>query len=102
MYVYYSIGARLDEISFTVTDELNISFVLNCSSQSGPVNKMLWLHNDESIQNSNPFPILADAQIGLYYNTLTIYGRLTGKYACEITNEFNVTIMVKKYEVDGK
>ena len=89
-------------ISFTVTNEVNISFVLECISQGGPVNEMLWLHDDQHVQNSNRFPILSNAGIGQYYSTLAIYGQQTGKYSCEITNESNGTIMVKEYEVEGK
>ena len=80
----------------------DVSFDLNCTSQGGTVNQMLWLRNGEPIQNSSQFPILADAAIGLYYNTLTVHGRLNGIYTCEITNELDNNIMVKEYNVESK
>lgn len=97
----YVIGARLNNILFTVIDEVNISFVLTCTSRGGPVNKMLWLRDDKEVQNSNHFPILSDAGAGLYYSTLAINGTQIGEYSCKITNETNGTIMVEEYEVKG-
>jgi hypothetical protein len=100
----YALGARLNDISFTVTDEVNVNFVLNCTSQGGPVNQMLWQYDSQQspIQNSNPFPLLADESMGLYFSILTVYGRINGTYRCSITNEFNDTHMEKEYTVDGK
>lgn len=100
-YVYHLIGAHLNDITFTVTDEVNVSFDLNCTSQGGPVNQMLWLHDDREVQNSSHFPILLDAGAGVYYSILAIDGPLLGKYSCMITNETNGTIGVKDYEVTG-
>ena len=82
-------------------DELDVRFSLSCSSGGGPVNKMLWLHDDQEIQNSSCFPILLNAELGMYSSTLVIDGALTGKYICKITNESNRTIMTKAYEVKG-
>ena len=100
------IGARLNDISFTVTDKVNVSFVLNCTSQGGPVNEMLWHHiynsQQSTIQNSNQFPLLADETTGLYFSTLTVYGRIKGTYRCSTTNELNEIHMKKEYTVDGK
>ena len=87
-----------------MTDEVNVSFVLNCTSQGGPVNQMLWHHNSQQspIQNSSQFPLLADERMGLYFNTLTVYGRINGTYKCSITNEFNDIHMGEEFTVDGK
>ena len=85
-----------------MTDEVNVSFDLNCTSQGGPINQMLWQRDDQPIQNSNRFPLLADESMGLYYNTLTVHGRKKGEYRCNITNEFNDTLVAKEYTVDGK
>ena len=94
-------GAYLN-ISFNVTDEVNVSFVLNCISEGGPINEMLWQRDDRGlIQNSNRFPLLADGRMGLYLSTLIVYGRMSGNYICCITNEFNDTLMKKEYRIDG-
>ena len=99
--MHCSIGASLNNISFTVTNEVNISFVLNCTSQGGPVNEMFWLHDNQPIKNSNHFPILTDGRMGVYFNTSNVYGQMIGRYSCKITNEFNDTLMEKEYRVDG-
>ena len=62
---------------------------------------MLWLHDDQPIQNSNRFPVLADGMMGEYFNTLTVHGQMIGRYSCKIINEFNDTLMEKEYRVDG-
>ena len=101
--MYYSIEAHLIDILFTVTDDImNISFDLSCISQGGPVNEMLWLYNDEPINNSNRFPTLADAKIGWYYNSFSVHGRLTGNYTCRITDEMSKTIGYTSHIVKGK
>ena len=82
-------------------DQLDVRFSLSCSSSGGPINKMLWLRDDQEIQNSSCFPTLLDAELGLYSSTLIIDGALTGKYICKITNESNGTIMIEEYEVKG-
>ena len=87
-----------------MTDEVNVSFVLNCTSRGGPVNQMLWHNNSQQnpIQSSNRFPRLANETTGLYFSTLTVYGRTKGTYRCSITNESNDIHMSKEFTVDGK
>lgn len=91
------------DISFIVTEEVvNVSFDLNCTSQGGPVKGMLWLHENEPINHTNHFPTLADAKIGLYYNFLSVHGRMTGTYTCRITDEMNNMINDTSQNVQGK
>ena len=68
---------------------MSISFVLNCISMGGPVNQMMWLLDGAPVPNSSLYPILADAEEGLYYNTLSVYGRKVGNYSCIVTDGLN-------------
>ena len=104
MAILHFLGARLNDILFDVFSStfVNISFNLNCSSEGGPVNQMLWLHNDEPVEYSSHFPTLANAETGLYYNYLSVHGRMTGRFTCRITNELNMTIESMNHEVKGK
>ena len=66
---------------------------------------MLWLVDGTVINDSTPFPILADAEEGLYYSTLHRRGRLVGNYSCviELTDENNVkSNMTQSFYVQGK
>ena len=84
-------------------DVVNISFGLNCTSQGGPVNKMLWLYENEIIINhTNHFPTLADAKKGLYHNSLYVHGRQIGTYTCRIPDEMNRIISYTEYTVVRK
>ena len=78
------------------------SFLLNCTSIGGPVNQMQWSHNNIPIQNSNPYPVLANAGMGLYYNTLLVNERMIGQYQCRITDEHGMKIDEETREVKGK
>jgi hypothetical protein len=86
-----------------VTDDVvNISFDLNCTSQGGPVNEMLWLYQDEPVYHANHFPTLENAKIGLYYNSISVQRRQTGLYTCRITDAMNETINRTRHDVKGK
>ena len=94
-------GAHIiSPITFNLIDDVIINFVLNCTSMGGPVNQMVWLLNDTSVPNSSPYPILADAEEGLYYNTLHVHGRMNGIYCCKITDP--LTVMMANYTVESK
>lgn len=66
-----------------------------------PVNQMQWLHNNSSLQNSNPYPVLANAEIGLYYSTLLVNEQIMGLYQCRITDELGMKTNETSYEVKG-
>ena len=95
----------MNPVSFSLTDDLNINFDLNCTSEGGPISKMQWLVNGTVIDGSTPFPILVDAVKGVYYSTLHRHGRLVGNYSCVILffNENNVSLnMSRSDNVQGK
>ena len=90
------------DISFNLTNEVNISFVLNCTSKGGPVSQMLWFLNEAPLSNVSHFPTLVNAGKGIYYSTISIAGRVTGNYGCKITDEYNVTVANKSYKIESK
>ena len=51
--------------------------------------------------NYNTFPVLANEQTGLYYSTLQIEGRRTGRYTCKISNETDENINMTSFQVEG-
>ena len=77
------------------------SFLLNCTSKGGPVNQMQWLYNNNLINNSNPYPVLANAEMGQYNSMLLVSERITGHYQCRIIDEYGMTIKEEIREVKG-
>ena len=73
-------------LTYTLIDDINITFVLNCTSVGIPVSRMEWMVNG-STEDSNPFPILADAVTGWYYSSL--YRETEGRYSCIVTDGLN-------------
>ena len=69
---------------YTLIDDINITFDLNCTSVGIPVSQMKWMANGSLIRDSNPFPVLADAVEGYYFSTLS--RKTEGNYSCVITN----------------
>ena len=71
-------------LTYNLINDVNITFVLNCTSVGIPVSWMEWLVNGSSIEDSNPFPFLADAVEGHYFSTLS--RETEGNYSCVVTN----------------
>lgn len=67
----------------------------------GPVNQVQWSHNNVLVQNSNPYPVLLNAEKALYYNTLLVNERMTGKYQCRIIDENSMELGAENQEVKG-
>ena len=87
-------------ISFDLIDDLNISFILTCTSMGGPISQMLWQHNGNVVPSSSPFPVLVDAENGLYYSTLHIDTRIAGVYSCMIMDGLNFSL-IENHTVQG-
>ena len=71
-------------LTYNLIDDVIITFVLNCTSVGIPVSQMKWLVNGSSIEDSDPFPILADAVEGYYFSILS--RETEGDYSCVVTN----------------
>ena len=76
----------------TVTSELNadpLTFNVTCTSVGGPVTSVAWTVNGSPVPSENN-PITTwtvdDTETGAYILTLSVTGRLTGIYRCEVTS----------------
>ena len=68
----------------------------------GPVNQMMWLLDGTLVPYSSRYPILADAEEGLYYNTLFVYERKVGNYSCVVTDGLNFSSARNDHSVQGE
>ena len=87
----YTINIAVPKVTLTynLTNDVNITFVLDCTSVGVPVSWMAWQVNGSPIEDSDPFPILADAVEGRYFSTLS--RETEGDYSCVVTNWLNAS-----------
>ena len=88
MYAINIIAVPEVTLTYTLPNDVNITFVLNCTSVGVPVSRMAWRVNGSPIEDSDPFPILVDAVEGHYFSTLS--RETEGDYSCVVTNGLNV------------
>ena len=76
----------------TVTSELNadpLTFNVTCISVNGPVTGVVWTVDGSPVPSENN-PITTrtvdNTTTGAYTLTLSVTGRLTGTYRCEVTS----------------
>ena len=95
MYTINIIAVPEVTLMYTLTNDVDITFVLNCTSIGIPVSQMTWRVNGSQIENSNPFPILADAEEGRYFSTLS--RETEGNYSCVATNGINASFAANQF-----
>ena len=78
----------MNPIYFGLTSgsDQSITFSLACTSNGGPINTMQWEKDGVSVNDSNMYPDLTDAEMATYSNTLQVTGRETGMYTCTATD----------------
>ena len=59
-------------------------FTLTCISTGGPATTVTWTRNSEEI--SGGMTVLDNATTAQYTHTVTVTGRLGGKYVCIVSN----------------
>jgi len=78
-----------NSMSFTVDSDLNGEsprFTLTCSSTHGPATTVIWTRNSEVVSGGMTLTVLDDPVNATYTHTLTVTGRLGGKYQCNVSN----------------
>ena len=80
-------------LNFKLTSELNSStptFILTCTSSGSPVTTVTWMRDGEVLTENGNYIItswmLLHPESATYTHTLTVTGRLVGKYECNVTN----------------
>ena len=59
-------------------------FIFTCISIGGPVTTVTWTRDSETV--SGGMTVLDNAVTAQYTHTLTVTGRLEGKYQCTVAN----------------
>ena len=61
-------------------------FTLTCISTGGPATTVTWTRDSEEVPGER-VTVLNDAETAQYTHTLTLTGRLTGLYQCNVSND---------------
>ena len=95
MYCFSNIiaGPNLS-LMYTLIDDINITFDLNCTSVGIPVSQMKWMVDGSLIGDSNPFPVLADAVEGHYFSILS--RKTEGDYTCVVKDGQNASYTINQ------
>ena len=94
MIFYFDAGAlEVISLDFNLISELDSTiptFTLTCTSTGGPATTVTWRRDNETLaENSNysvTSQILIYSKNATYNHTLTVTGRLQGKYECSVSN----------------
>ena len=78
-------------MNFTVDSDLNgesPQFTLTCTSTGGPATTVTWTRDSETVSGEmfSSRTVLTDTRTAQYTNTLTVTGRLGGRYQCTVSN----------------
>ena len=80
-------------VQFQLTSELNATtptFTLTCTSTGGPAATVSWRRDGTMLSDDSTYSItsqvLTDAVAATYTHTLTVTGRLVGRYQCSVSN----------------
>ena len=73
-----------DGMTFTVDSDLSGQFTLTCISTGGPATTVTWTRDSEAV--SGGMTVLNDPVTAQYTHTLTLIGRLGGRYRCTVSN----------------
>ena len=74
-------------MTFTVVSDLNgdsPQFTLTCTSTGGPATTLTWTRDSQTV--SGGVTVFNNAVTAQYTHTLTVTGRLGGKYKCTVSN----------------
>ena len=75
----------------------NLQFILTCISAGGPATTVIWTRDSQTV--SGGMTVFKNA-IAQYTHTLTVTGRLGGKYQCNVTNN-KPSISVAQLKIQG-
>ena len=89
-YIFHSIGSvsTSGSVQLIVDSDLNgenPQFTLTCITTGGPATNVTWTRDSEEI--SGGMTVLDNAMTAQYTHTVTVTGRLGGKYVCTVSNE---------------
>ena len=83
----------VSSVQFQLTSELNaptLTFTLTCISTGGPATTVSWTVDNNAVTEDSAHnitsQILIDPVTATYIHTLTVTGRLQGKYECSVSN----------------
>lgn len=78
---------QLSPVEVVPTQEIDTT-ILNCSSRSSPATNVIWLRDDQVIEEENYYQILRDAVSIVYDNLLMIPGTVieSGWYECIVND----------------
>ena len=83
---------RVMPLQFELTSELNATiptFTLTCTSTGGPATTVTWTVNNHTVtedENHHITSQVTEAVNATYNHTLTVTGRLEGRYECIVSN----------------
>ena len=84
---------EVTSLQFQLTSELNATtptFTLTCTSTGGPATTVSWTVNNLTVTEDSAHnitsQILTDPESATYNHTLTVTGRLEGRYECNVSN----------------
>ena len=72
-------------MTFTVDYGASPQFTLTCISIGGPATTVTWTRDSTTVMGDE-MTVLDNATTAHYTHTLTVTGRLGGKYTCNVTN----------------
>ena len=64
-------------------------FTLTCISTGGPATTVTWTRRSNYIFTEGTETVLDDPVTAQYTHSLTVTGRLTGRYACTVANDIS-------------
>ena len=76
-------------IQLMVDSDLNgesPQFTLTCISTGGPATTVTWTRDSEEEEVQGGVTVLDNAETAQYTHTLTVTGRLPGRYTCTVSN----------------
>ena len=88
--VFHAVGnvTISGSVQFIADSDLNgenPQFTLTCISTGGPATTVTWTRDSEEI--SGGMTVLDNATTAQYTHTVTVTGRLGGKYVCTVSND---------------
>ena len=96
LYMYscssYTGGVSVGIVQFMLTTALTAEtpmFTLTCTSSGGPATTVTWERNGVQLMNDSEYSIsqvVENTVQAVYSNQLSVTGRLTGSYRCDVDN----------------
>ena len=73
-------------MTFAGLTEASLQFTLTCISTGGPATTVIWTRDCDTLTEGTE-TMLNDRVTAQYTHTLTVTGRLRGRYTCTVAND---------------